>query len=297
MSQPFSEDTNDLIDLRELFASFLKNKYKIILITSFFSLITVFYAINLPNIYISKAVLSPSSQTANESISLGSYSRLAGLAGIKTQNGNTFTTDEALERIKSYDFFANYFLPKINSKNLYDVKSWNRNSDKFFYNNEDLPTKQKLHSEYLKILSYSRNQDSGFVTVSIKHQSPYIAKKWVLLIIDQINLSMLAIDRKTSEKAISFLNDQAQTAKLTELKEVISQLLMTQMQTLMMASIDEEYIFKIISSPVASENRFQPNRKLIVILGFISGLFISLFIVTFDQLNSYRNNITKMNAT
>ena len=296
MSSPSTDYTSETIDLKELFFSIRKNKFKIILITFFFSFISLFYAVYIPNIYQSKAVLSSSAQTTNDSISLGSYSRLAGLAGIRTQNGNGSAIDEALERIESYDFFVNYFLPKVDSSNLYDVQSWNRNSDEFIYKNENIPSKQKLHTEYLKILSSSRNQDSGFVTISVKHQSPYIAKKWVLLIIDQINLSMLTNDRKTSEKAILFLNNQAQTAKLNELKEVIAQLLMTQMQTLMMASIDEEYVFKIINSPVASENRFQPNRKLIVFFGFVGGLFISLFIVTFQQLYSNKNNIAKTNV-
>lgn len=296
MSPTSTDYTSETIDLKELFLSIWKNKFKIILITFFFSFISLFYAVYTPNIYLSKAVLSSSAQTTNDSISLGSYSRLAGLAGIRTQNGNGSAIDEALERIESYDFFVNYFLPQVDSSNLYDVQSWNRNSDKFIYKNENIPSKQKLHTEYLKILSSSRNQDSGFVTISVKHQSPYIAKKWVLIIIDQINLSMLANDRKTSEKAILFLNNQAQTAKLNELKEVIAQLLMTQMQTLMMASIDEEYVFKIINSPVASENRFQPNRKLIVFFGFVSGLFISLFIITFQQLYSYKNNIAKTNV-
>ena len=52
------------------------------------------------------------------------------------------------------------------------------------------------------------------------------------------------------------------------------------MQILMMASINKDYVFKIIDKPVVPEKRIYPNRIRIIlfgiILGFVSGCLIIL---------------------
>ncbi|MDB9747805.1 LPS O-antigen length regulator, partial [Gammaproteobacteria bacterium] len=60
------------------------------------------------------------------------------------------------------------------------------------------------------------------------------------------------------------------------LKEAITQLLESQMQTLMMASVSESYIFKIINSPVVAEEKSSPSRAIICILGAFLGAIIGI---------------------
>ena len=52
----------------------------------------------------------------------GSYSAIAGMAGINLSSGTENKSLEAIERIKSLDFFANYFLPSIKLEDIYAVQ-------------------------------------------------------------------------------------------------------------------------------------------------------------------------------
>ena len=66
---------------------------------------------------------------------------------------------------------------------------------------------------------------------------------------------------------------------ITELKQAIATLLESQMQTLMMASIGEGYIFKVISSPAVPELRSSPpSRAILCILGTIFGAIMGFMI-------------------
>ena len=91
--------------------------------------------------------------------------------------------------------------------------------------------------EYLEIIDISEDKNTGFISLSVSHRSPHIAKQWLDIIITNINESMREFDKNTSEDAILFLNKRAETIRLTELKQAIATLLESQMQTLMMASI------------------------------------------------------------
>ena len=91
-------------------------------------------------------------------------------------------------------------------------------------------------------------------------------------------------DIELSKSYIDFLNESQNSTNVQSLREVASQLLESQMQTLMLASSNEAYIFKIIDSPVVPEEKFSPNRPLIVIIGTIFGVIFSIFFVFLQDL-------------
>ena len=53
---------NDEVNLREIFSAIWQGKWTIIVITTLFSIASVFYAINQDNIYKSEALLAPAEQ-------------------------------------------------------------------------------------------------------------------------------------------------------------------------------------------------------------------------------------------
>jgi LPS O-antigen subunit length determinant protein (WzzB/FepE family) len=69
-----------------------------------------------------------------------------------------------------------------------------------------------------------------------------------------------------------------QSTNLKELKDGLSQLMQSQMQNLMLASVSDSYIYKVINSPIAPERKSAPSRAFICIFGtFIGFLISSLF--------------------
>ncbi len=290
MNNQNSNNFKDEIDLNELFLALWNRKILILLTTSIFAISSVLYSLSLPNIYTSTALLAPATQDESLTSKIGNYSSLATIAGISLPGGSSGKSSEAIERIKSYDFFNEQLLPYIKIENLIAAKKWDQGSDKIIYDdklydvNENKwvrkvsfpmplkPSNQEAYIEYSKILAISQDKKTKFVSISIEHVSPFLAKEWLQLIIKNINNHMRDLDKTIAENSINFINDTSQKTNLSEIKGALSKLLENQIQTLMLAEATSDYIFKRIASPMAPEKKSKPSRSIICILGTLLGL-------------------------
>ena len=293
-----SNDFDDEIDLRELFYVLLEGKWIIVSLTAFASIIGVIYSLLLPNIYESKAILAPTNSSSGISSALGSYSGLAGLAGISLPSGvNEGNHLKAIEKISSLSFFENSILPNIHLPDLMAVKSWNSKTnilafDESIYNTssntwirdyshpkKQIPGSQESYAVFKKHLSLNDDKKSGFITLSIKHQSPFVAKQWVELVVNEINAFYRQKDKLESENAVSYLNQQISMTGLSEIKEVLAQLLQEETKKLTLIEANQYYVFDYIDPPAAMEEKSEPNRSLICILGALLGGMLSIALV------------------
>ena len=136
------------IDFKDLILAIWNKKFTIAIITSIFAVFSVFYALSLPNIYQSNALLAPNTNNQDGlSSKLGGYSSLAGIAGISLPSESSSETIEAIERIKSYDFFVNNFIPNIKYENLVAAKRWNKLTNSIEYNKKIF---KKENNEWVK---------------------------------------------------------------------------------------------------------------------------------------------------
>ena len=285
---------DDEIDLRELFHVLWDKIFYIGAITSIFSLISIIYALMLPNIYQSQAVMMPMEANQGMSGMLGQYSGMASLAGISLPSESGSKAQEAIARIQSLEFFSNSFLPHIKLENLMAVKKWNQASNTLTYdasafNSESgqwlrkvkpptstIPSSQKAYKQYQAIMSVSEDKKTSFVTLSVEHKSPVIAQQWVEIMMDQIDQVMRDQDRQTARKSIEYLNSLAPTVNYEEIKKALASLQQEQMKRLMMVEANENYIFKVLDSPIIPEMKVKPQRSLIVILGTMLGMMLSV---------------------
>ncbi len=287
---------DDEIDLKDLILGLWKNKFLILFIVLFSASISVYYSLSLANTYTSKALLAPSDSEKSLSSKLSGYSALAGFAGISMPSSKASKATEAIERIKSYDFFVNQFLPNVQLKDLIAANDWQQNSNSIIYNNNiynikdntwtreasfpktSMPSNQEAYEVYKEILSISEDKKTSFVTISITHVSPFIAKDWVDIIITNINAHMREIDISIAENSIVFLKETLITTSLSDIRRAMAQLLQDQIQVLMLAEASQDYIFKPIVSPIAPEKKSAPSRALICILGTLIGFMISVLL-------------------
>ena len=292
------ERFDDEIDLLELFSIAWNRKRFIIILTSVFAIFSIVYSLSLPNIYTSSTLLAPSKQ--NNSVSsqnFGGMSGLASLAGVNLTSGAATKSDEAIERIRSFEFFANYFLPSIKLEDLMAIDKWIPESNTIVYDEEIFngktkkwvningdskkisPSSQKAYKKYKQILTVYDDEITGFISISIQHQSPIVAKNWVELIVYNINESMRELDKQDAQNAINFLSQSSNSTNVQSIRDVINSVLESKMRTLMLASTNKAYVFKTIDSPIAPEVKSGPARSLICLLGTLIGGIISLLIV------------------
>ena len=279
---------NQELDIVDFAFLLWEKKLTIILITTFFAFFSVLFSLMLPNIYKSESILAPTESDNSLSAQLMSISPIARLGGMNIPQENSSKSEEALARIQSYDFFVKYFLPNIDSRNLSSIKKWDSSDNKIIYfkenENSSKPSNQELFIAYNEILSINKNLENSFINISIAHQSPYIAKEWLNLIIDSINNSMRNEYIIIAENSINFLKSSLEDTNVQPIKDSISDLLENQLQALMLAKSNDDYIFKRLSSPVASEYKDSPNRTTICILGAFIGLIFSTFFVVIQNL-------------
>tara|TARA_B100001057_G_C22869233_1_gene957981 strand:+ start:91 stop:1011 length:921 start_codon:yes stop_codon:yes gene_type:complete len=287
------------ISIEDLFRQIWNKKILISLITSLAALISVLYSLYTPNIYTSTAIIAPSSSENSLTSNLGGYSSLAGFAGINIRQQNLTKHDEAIERIKSFDFFVDEFIPNIKYQDLVAYKNWNSASNKIIYDANIFkdnkwvrkvvpgrlakPSNQEAFKIYKKILNINEDAQSSFITIKINHVSPFIAKEWIELIILKINNYMRDIDKEVAQNSINFLKASSQETNITQIKIVISKLIESHIQTLTLAESNIHYVFKPVSSPIAPEEKSGPLRALICIFGTLFGFLISIFYVFFTN--------------
>lgn len=308
-SDSFSADRpTDEIDLRELWKVIWAGKWVIITITAIFSVASVLYALSLPNIYKSEALLAPVSEEQQGGIAglAGQFGGLASLAGINLGNSGGIDKKRlAIEILKSREFISGFIRRHNILVELMAVQSWDYASNKLIFNEElysELSNewvrkpKPPRHSEpsmqeavifFNKIFDINEVKDSGMVSISIEHYSPFVAKQWVDWIILDINYVMKSRDKVEAESSIVYLQSQIEKTTIIEHKTLLYQLIEEQTKTLMFAEVRDEYVFKTIDPALVPEIKIKPKRLLIVMtavtLGGILGVFFVLIKVMFSN--------------
>ena len=287
------------IDLRELFYVLLEGKWIIVSITAFVSITAVIYSLLLPNIYESKALMVPVNPSSSISRALGTYNSFAGVSGIRLpSSGDEGNSAKAIKKISSLSFFENNILPNIHLPDLLAIKSWNSKTntpafDKNIYDSKSntwirdfsLP-KQQIPSaqESFRVfktahLSLIEDKESGFITLSIKHQSPFIAKQWAELVVNEVNAFYRQKDKLESETSVSYLNQQISMTGLSEIKQVLAQLLQEEIKKLTLIEANQFYVFDYIDPPAVMEKKSEPQRFLFAILSLLLGGALSIILV------------------
>jgi uncharacterized protein involved in exopolysaccharide biosynthesis len=297
-SNKHPNDFDDEINLREIFYVLLEGKWIIFSLTAFVSIIGVIYSLSLPNIYQSNTMLVPVNSSSGISGALGRYSGLAGLAGISLPSGgDEGNSAKAIQKISSLSFFENNILPNIHLPDLMAVKSWNSKTnivafDENIYDTssnswikdssypqQQSPSSQKSYAVFKQNLSLNDDKKSGFITLSIKHQSPFVAKQWVELVVNEVNAFYRQKDKSESEKAVSYLNQQISMTGLSEIKQVLAQLLQEETKKLTLIEANQYYVFDYIDPPAVMEEKSEPKRALICILSALLGGMLSILLV------------------
>jgi uncharacterized protein involved in exopolysaccharide biosynthesis len=150
-----------------------------------------------------------------------------------------------------------------------------------------VPSMQEAYEKFTEdVLTIGQNSRTGYVTITVEHYSPYVAKQWVTWLVEDLNETIMQKDVHEAKQAIEYLNEQIKATSLAELRSVFSRLIEEQTKTIMLAAVTDEYLFKTVDPPVAPEEKIRPKRSIIVLLGaFLSGV-VALLLVVF--LNSRR---------
>ena len=283
-----NSELGDEIDIKSLFKTIFDSKRLIIISTVLFSLIALIYSLSLSNIYQSTALLSPVDDQSSSSQSLNNIGGLASLAGINISSTSGGNSTKAITKITTLSFFEENILPNIFLPDLMAVRTWDEESNSVIYDSSysvqdgkwnEIPHPQTSYKEFISRLQVSQDYETKFLTISIKHESPYIAKEWAELVVNEINDFFRAKDKREAESAMKFLNSQMALTNYTEIKQVVAEILKQKMQQLTLIEANEFYVFSYLDQPAVARKKIEPTRSSICILGTIFGFMLGVLIV------------------
>ena len=295
--QPYDDE----IDLRELFSVLWAGKILIVAITAVFALVSVGYALSLANQYKASAVVSPA-QSGGSSLGAmaGQLGGLASLAGINIGSGESNETQEAMEIMQSWGFMEAFIQTHDLQVPIYAAIGWDKGSNSLKLNSdlydatserwliEDnesgenrAPSSWELYEKFRERVAVSQDKKSGLINISVEYYSPQIAKQWVDLFIITINDYMRARKLEQVNRNIEYLTAQIDKTAIADMREVFYQLVEEQTKSKMLAEASPEYAFVTVSRAMVPEQKSQPKRALVCILGALLGGMLSVLWVLF----------------
>ena len=294
-----AEPYDDEIDLRELFSVLWSAKKKIIRITMVFAVFSVALALWLPNQYKATVVLAPAQQQSGGLASaLGQVGGLASLAGLNIGSGESSDSQIAQEIMGSWSFIDKFIVENDLAVEVYAASRWREKqnelaidddiydvaSQEWLIEDDDTdelrpPTSWELYKEFVDRITISEDSKTGLVSVSIEYFSPYMAQAWVDLYVQAINSHMQSREVVKVSRNIEYLQNQISKTAITEMQEVFFVLVEEQIKAKMVAEASPDYAFVAVSPSMVPEEKSQPKRALICILGTLLGGMLSVLLV------------------
>lgn len=287
---------DDELDIIELISVILAGKTKIISITIAFAIFSAIYALSIPNQYKAEALLAPA-QSDNSSLSgaLDQLGGLASLAGVNLDNNSTNESEIAREAMQSWSFIEKFIVDNNIEIEVYAAEGWIRDSNTlkidadlydsetgtWFVKNDNTgevgpPSSWKLFESFSEMLVISEEKNSGLISVSIEYYSPLIAKQWVDMYVNSINYFMQQRQVAKTSRNIEYLKEQIGKTNIVEMEEVFYSIIEEQTKNKMLAEASPDYAFVAVGPSMVPEQKSQPQRALICILGSLMGAILSI---------------------
>lgn len=285
------------IDIKELFSSLWQQKWLILVITTVFAVGSILFAISQPNIYQADVLLAPVAEDSQMSGTASQLGGIAAMAGINLGGGQaTSRVDLALETLKSRKFTQAFIEQRDILVPLMALERWDSSTGEIvlepsLYDSESkkwirpvaegksvTPTAWEAYKMFSVIVDYEKVKTSGFIKLSVQSQSPFLAQQWATWLVDDLNQWLKKEDIKEFKANISYIEDKLRQTNISEMQKVFYQLVEEQTKKLMLAEVQDEYVFKVIDPAVVPEEKSAPSRALICVLGTFLGGFLALLV-------------------
>ncbi|MFC3150317.1 Wzz/FepE/Etk N-terminal domain-containing protein [Litoribrevibacter euphylliae] len=314
-STPYSVQSQEEVDLLQLWQAIWSQKLKVILITVVFAVGSVFFALSQPNLYKSEALLAPAVDDKSSSglgALAGQFGGLASLAGVNLSSTGNNKTEEALAILKSREFITQ-FVRKNNiliplfalqpvrfskgvalDPNIYDMSTntWVREVQSP-YTAE--PTDWEIYKSFSEILTVSTDKQTGLVNVSIEWYVPEQAQAWVTLLIKGLNEHIKNRDVSEAQKSIAFIREKIKEVSLLDMQTIFFNLIEAQGKTIMLAEVRDEYAFRTIDPAVVPLEKSRPKRALMCVFGSLLGGMLGTLIALVSYFVKKRLEAKPMN--
>ncbi len=261
------------ISLNELITILYQGKYTIIGLTFLFLLSGLYVAVTTAPVYKTEVLLLPANAEGGGRVS-GQLGGLASLAGI--QLGSSIDPGSKAIAILKSRKFLNQYINDAQLKPLLFANAWDTKAGQW---KRVEPSDWHAYQVFEKNMSMQKDHETGLYKLSVEWVDPQIAADWANELVNRINAYVKAQSVLQAKKSIDFLEGELNAITVVDMKNILYGLMESQLETIMLANVVDEYAFKVIDPAVVPESPIKPNKKIIVLIYAAAGFLISVFIL------------------
>jgi len=286
----------DEIDLRELFSTIVKNKFRILFLSFIVTFSAFLYTVTLPNIYTSETILLPQTDgkggglTAQASALAAMVGVNLGVSGISVDGlFSTLIKDFSFNRevIKKYNLVYKLSDEQI-SKNL--VFSSFGEEFRIFLDSKSSPSEnnvtedRKVYDTYKKIkgiLSISADKETGNIILKATFKDRFAAQGLVQIYLREMSTYIKKLDLEKINEQMKYYEKEFLSTNNLDLRANLNQLISSLVKKKVLSQSGKFYMVDQLTKPQVAylSDKVKPKRGLIIIVAFITSIILGIFLV------------------
>ena len=185
--------------------------------------------------------------------SAGGLGDIAALAGIDLAGNDSFKKEfvaKISSRVFTYKFLTDEGIVPI----LF-ARKWDAEHQRWKSNDPDKqPTLEQAFRVFNdKVRTISEERRNGLVKITVDWKDPRLARDWANKLVAKFNADAREVARDESQRSLEYLNRELARTEIVELRQTISGLIESETRKSMLATVREQYAFKIIDPAFVPE--------------------------------------------
>ena len=277
-------DSKLFFDIKLSLSTVLKYWRLIALIILIASFISAGITLLIPNQYESSALMK--SASPNSSVEQNnSVLNLSFIGGSKVDAPTQFALTLMESRVffqSLYDedrFLAQMFAldfkdsdPLSFNPNMYDAKN-----SKWVKGKPGFDDARNIFLE--EHFSVKADAITGFINFSMIHRNPVVAKEWIDLVYQKLNLYVKSQKIEEAKLALNYLKNEINSTNVPELRKIFADGINEQTKLIMLSEITDDFVFSYIDPPFIPSSKKSPLRSVIVLVSAIGSAFMAIILL------------------
>lgn len=258
----------------------------------------ILYVTRAPFVYESSVLLAPAEEEdaggllGSLSGQLGSISSLVGA----DLGGGAQMKDRALAIMRSRSF-SDRFIRERGLLAVMFADRWDAQRKAWI---GSAPSADEAFEEFDRRVRFiSEDRKGGFVRVAMRARDPQLAAEWATAFVSDLNSHMRSQASSEASRNLEFLNRELAQTTVVGVQQSLYRLIETQVRNKMLASVREEYAFRVIDPALAAapDRYVSPRRLLVVALAIVAGLILALVVAVVRETARQSNPSTSRSPT
>ncbi|MBK9251796.1 MAG: hypothetical protein IPM70_07795 [Proteobacteria bacterium] len=238
------------------------------------------YALLAPKTYRAKVVLSVVAQDGGGlGALLGQFGGLASLAGMGGLSVGKSSSAEPIAVLSSREFARGFIQENGLLPDLFREK-WDPVGKRWKVKKaSEEPTLEAGVKKFVeRVRSVEVDELGGLVTLTVDWMDRETAAKWANAMVARVNRELRQRAISESQNSINYLNAEAAKTNVQPLLDAIYRVVETQVKSIMLAKVRDDYAFKVIDPAVASDRdrHVWPRGSLVMGLSLLVAMLFSI---------------------